>query len=118
MGSIQGTEVTLATASAFTPDGVTKVKVGFSFFGVSCTNAGETWEMRIKDSVAGQIGAIRVINVNASSTEQGGQFETVYTPSAASHTLTVVMVRIAGTGTGTLAASANAPATLIIQQLF
>lgn len=115
-GSTSGTgEITPLTSPAITGDGVTKVKVTASFFGIAGqTVGGDTFEVRIKRG-ATQLQSIRV-KTSGTSTEGGCTLMVVDTPPAGSVTYTVAMARVLGTGTAQLGAGATAPATITVEQ--
>ena len=105
---------TLATAPAITGDGTTQVKVSFSCWQFNSSIGTDTFDIKVMDG-ATQI-ALVAPAISANNKSVGVHVAAIDTPSAGSHTYTIVAVRTSGSGNGQMIATANAPATITVEQ--
>ena len=104
-------ELTIITAGAVVVPANRLLLVEFYCRALSGTNAGDIFEVRIKEG--GTVLADAVFTPPGTSlTGIGNHIQAEVTPSAASHTYLATIIRIAGTGTATVQATATSPIRL------
>lgn len=112
------TELVVASAPAFTPDGSTVVEIMFTWYNVTLTVSTDSFLMRLYDGpTAGSGTQIGQWLLNSATNGGSGVLRYVTTPSNASHTYTARLVRNTGTGTATMVASATTPAVISVAQV-
>lgn len=112
------TELVVASAPAFTPDGTTPIEIMFNWYNVALTVTTDVFLMKLYDGpTAGSGTQIGQYLLSSLASGGSGVLRYTYTPTAVSHTYTARLVRNSGTGTATMSASATAPAVISVAQV-
>jgi len=111
-------ETVIATAPAITGDGVKRFKITGTCYGVSSSVAGDTFEIRLKDSTTATVlQSQKVACPIAVAYSDGKTIVVSNVPAVGSHVYTFVAIRITGTGAGTVPGSAAFPIEIIVEQI-
>jgi hypothetical protein len=92
-----------------------RLRLRFDCRGLSCTNVGDTFVLRIKEGST-TLKDASYLPSNTGVASIGSDFEAIVSsPTAASHTYKVTIVRAGGTGTASVSATATAAITFYVE---